>query len=358
VWWRGLLACGVVAGCTTAHHLSTAAPDRGGLELRWEQPIATPEGTDAAPWLAVGPTAAFVAGPTVGLMAFDLTGGGALLWSSAHVSTRPPVSAGDVIVTVADDELIAIRQDRDEVAWRTKLDAAPHSLFAIGDRIGVTSGQDLRTFDVHGAPGWRLALGASPATPLVFDSGTTFVALEDLSLIAIDNATGAIQWRSRLAAAPESLASAGTRVYLSAANGHLDSFEKSGNPKPKWDYAKIRAIGQPVIDARSVYFSLLNNILYAFTQGGGSERWHTSLPDRPVTGPLLLHDTLAIPLADGRVIEVGRDGHIRKPAVAPSLPASLALQSAVATADRTGVVTVTTAQDQKRILMAWGPPKN
>ena len=41
----------------------------------------------------------------------------------------------------------------------------------------------------------------------------------------------------------------------------------------------------------------------------------------------------------------------------PSLPAALALQSAGATVERNSVATVTTTQDQKRLLMMWGAPK-
>jgi outer membrane protein assembly factor BamB len=262
-WSRALPAFFVITGCTTAHHLSTAAPDRGGLELLWQQPIETPEGVDEAPWLVVGRAAAFVAGPKVGLMAFDLAGSGAPLWSSSHVSALPPVVAGDVVVTVADPGLVAIREDRDEVAWRAGLDGAPRAVFVMGDRIGVVSGDELRTFDAHGAPGWHTSLGAAPTTPFVSDSGVTCVGLENADLLAIDSASGAAQWRVRVPAKPESLASAGPRVYVSTAAGHLYSFEKSANPKPKWDYRKIPAIGQPTVDARSAYFTLLNNSLYA-----------------------------------------------------------------------------------------------
>ena len=325
--------------------------------MLWQQPIETPEGVDEAPWLVVGRSAAFVAGPKVGLMAFDLAGSGAPLWSSSHVSALPPVVAGDVVVTVADPGLVAIREDRDEVAWRAGVDGAPRDVFVMGDRLGVVSGDELRTFDAHGAPGWHTSLGAAPATPFVSDSGVTFVGLENADLLAIDSASGAVQWRVRVPAKPESLASAGPRVYVSTAAGHLYSFEKSANPKPKWDYRKIPAIGQPTVDARSAYFTLLNNSLYAFTAGGGSERWHVGLPDRPVTGPLMLTDSLAVALRDGRVIEVRTDGRIRRPAAAANLPTALTLQFAATRADRTGVVTVTTTQDLKRLLMAWGPPK-
>lgn len=354
------LASGIVAGCTAAHHLSTAPPEPAGLELRWQQPIPTPEGPESvvdAPWLAVGAHAAFVAGPAVGLMSFDLTGDGVLLWSSSHTSSRPPVAIGDVVVTAADTGLAAIRQDRNEVAWRAGLDKAPDGMFAVDTRLAVVTGQELRMFDSRGSQTWQAPLGSPPATAVVFDSGVVFVGLDDGSLVAIDDATGAVQWRFPLEAKPESLGAAGPRVYLSASNGHLYAFDKAGSAKPEWDYAKIRAIGAPVVDARSVYFTLLNNILYAFTPGGGSERWHLSLPNRPVSGPMRIGESVAVALTDGRVIEVQSDGHVRRPAAAPNLPASLTLQSAAATPDRTRVITVTTAQDQKWILMAWGPPK-
>jgi hypothetical protein len=161
-------------------------------------------------------------------------------------------------------------------------------------------------------------------------------------------------WRLPLAAKPESLIVAGDRLYLSAANGHLYSYPTTGKTKTKWDYRKVRAIGQPVADERHVYFTLLDNTVYAFDRSGGSERWHTQLADRPVTGPLLLADSLAVPLASGHVAEVRKDGHIRQPATPPNLLASLTLQAAVVTADATRVLTVTTTQDLKRTLTAWG----
>jgi len=356
---RGLLAAGVAVGCTPARHLSTTPPDRSGLELHWQQPIATPDGDSDAPWLAIGKAGAFLAGPAVGVMAFDLAGAGdgALLWSSSHVSVVPPVAVGEIVLTATDKALVAVRQDRDDVAWRVDLDATPKRLFLIGDHVGVATDHEARTFDSHGTPAWRLSLEATPSTPFVTDSDLTFVGVGSNALLAIDSATGTIRWRIPLPATPETLAAAGTRLYVSTVNGHLYSFEKTASPKPKWDWDKIRVIGQPVVDDRSVYFTLLNNILYAFDRGGGSERWHVALPARPVTGPLLLGDAIAVPLADGRVMEIRPDGHVRRPAAPPNLPAALALQSAGATSERNGVATVTTTQDQKRLLMMWGAPK-
>jgi len=323
-----------------------------------QRAIVMPD-ADEAPWLTIGSTAAFLAGAHVGLTAFDAGGDLAPLWSSPHVSELPPLAVADVVVTVAGSSLVAVRQDRNDVAWRVALDAAPTTLFALGDRVGVSTGRNLSTWDAHGAPGWRASLSGAPATPFVTDGGVAYVGLDDASLAVVEIATGAIQWRVALAAKPESLAIGGDRLYISAANGHLYSHRKVRGAKLEWDYGKIRAIraiGQPVTDDRAVYVALLDNILYAFGRSGGSERWHAPLADRPATGPFVLEDSVIVPLASGLVTEVRKDGRIRLPATPQKLASSPSLQSAALTRDRGRVLTVTTTEDLKRLLTAWGPP--
>jgi len=353
----------VVAACLAAvsarAQQPTPTPERKGFEVLWERTIEMPADEDAAPWLATGGTAAFVAGAHVGLMAFNAAEDGAALWSSTHVSELPPVTAGDIVVTVADRSLVAVRQARDEVAWRADLDATPTRIVAMADRIAIIAGREIKTWDLHGAAGWHASLSGSPTTPVVAHAGIAYAGLDDGSLVAIDAATGIVRWRIPVESKLESLAVDGDRLYASAANGHLYSFESTRGAKIKWDYGKvraIRAIGEPVADDRSVYFTLLDNVLYAFARGGGSERWHRALPNRPVTGPIVLDDSVIVALASGVLIEVRKDGRIRQPAAPPNLTLSPSLQSAVATADRRRVLTVTTTVDAKRRLTAWGAP--
>jgi hypothetical protein len=356
--WRLALFAACLAAGTARAQKPTPPPERTGFEVLSQRAIAMPEGEEA-PWLTIGGSAAFIAGARVGLTAFDAAGDLTQLWSSPHVSALPPLAVGDVIVTVAEQSLVAVRQDRNDVAWRVALGAAPTLLFALGDRVGVATGRELSTWDVHGTPGWRASLSGAPATPFVTDGGVAYVGLDDASLAVLDTATGVIQWRVALEAKPESLALGGDRLYLSATNGHLYSLRKERGGKLEWDYGKIRAIraiGQPGTDDRSVYVALLDNILYAFARGGGSERWHTALPDRPVTGPFVLEDSVIVPLASGLVTEVRKDGRIRLPATPQKLASSPSLQSAAVTRDRQRVLTVTTTEDLKRTLTAWGPP--
>lgn len=312
-----------------------------------------------APWLTAGSTAVFIAGAHLGLTAFDPGAEGAPLWSSRHVSELPPIAAGDLIITVTEQSLVAVRQDRDEIAWRVDLDGLPTRLFAMGDRVAVATGRTVSTWDIHGAPGWRASLAGALSTPVVSDGDVAYAGLDDKSLVALDTASGSVRWRIAVEANLESLAVGSDRLFVSAANGHLYSYEKARGAKLKWDYGRvraIRAIGQPVTDDRSVYFTLLDNVLYAFNRNGGSERWHRVLANRPVMGPFVLDDSVIVALASGVLIEVRKDGVVRKPAAPPNLASSPSLQFAVVTRDRHRVLTITTTQDLQRTLTAWGPP--
>jgi hypothetical protein len=95
-------------------------------------------------------------------MAFNAAEDGAALWSSTHVSELPPVTAGDIVVTVADRALVAVRQARDEVAWRADLDATPTRIVAMADRIAIIAGREIKTWDLHGAAGWHTSLSGAP----------------------------------------------------------------------------------------------------------------------------------------------------------------------------------------------------
>jgi outer membrane protein assembly factor BamB len=133
--------------------------------------------------------------------------------------------------------------------------------------------------------------------------------------------------------------SIGDRLYASAANGHLYSFESHPRREDQVGHTgkvrAIRAIGEPVADDRSVYFTLLDNVLYAFARGGGSERWHRALPNRPVTGPIVLDDSVIVALASGRPDRSSQGRPDRQPAAPPNLTLSPVTSSpAVATADR------------------------
>ncbi len=329
-------------------------PPPPGLEMLWQRPLPAYLGR-MAPSLAIGGAFLFLASPEAGLTAYTPEDGRPVRWAKRFPSL-PPVAVGLRVAVVSDGVLDVLSENSDKPAWQSDVAPDTTAIFAFGDRLGAIAGGELRTWEADGAPSWRAQLGGTPTTPFVVRDRLLFVGLDEPSLLAIDTATGAVRWRVRLPAKPESLAATDDRLYLGAANGTLYSYRTSGSARPAWAFRLLRTIGQPVVDDRQVYFALLDNSVRAFARKGGSQRWSRVLPSRAMTGPFLLGTSVAVALDTGRVLDLAAtDGRVRAPASPVTVP-DVRLQAAAVARDGQRLYTVTTAKDFARTLTAWGRP--
>lgn len=330
------------------------------FEILWQCPLPLPDDAKLVPSLVVGDSFVFVASPDSGLTA-HAPEDGHTVWSSALMPSLGPVLAGTRIATAANGALQVLSQRTGEPDWQSELEAGTAGIFAFADRFGAVAGTEMRAWLAAGSPAWRTSIGGIPVTPVVFRNGVLYVGLDEPSIVAIDGDTGTVRWKVRLPAKPESLAATDDRLYFGAADATLYSYRTSGKHDAAWKFRLLRAIGQPIVDDRKVYFALLDNTVRGFERMGGTQRWSRVLPSRPLTGPLQAGASLVIALTTGQVVELSAvDGKIPVPTTpaAPATPAapqsSVRLQAAAAARDGSRLYTVTIAKDYTRTLTAWG----
>ena len=74
---------------------------------------------------------------------------------------------------------------------------------------------------------------------------------------------------------------------------------------------KARLEGTPVVARNIVYFTRLDNNVWALRTGSGSAQWHCDLPSRPKAGARLVGLRLFVPLENGEVAYCAiRDGRL------------------------------------------------
>jgi outer membrane protein assembly factor BamB len=171
------------------------------------------------------------------------------------------------------------------------------------------------------------------------------------ALIAVDASSGTVRWTIPLASKPRALAATVERIYFGGEDGKLYSYPTDGKSKP-WVQNRILAIGPAAVDAKAVYFALLDNSVRAFSANHGPEQWDQPVESRPVTGPMRFGENLAVALTDGRVVEL--ETKKGKP-VSPKTDAGPAMRllTAAVSSDGTRIYTVTIDGKKSLALVAW-----
>ncbi len=246
--------------------------------------------------LAVATSVVALAGENRPLEARSLQDG-AVLWTSPAVVRAPVVREGRLF-GVGGGELRAVLLETGKPLWSAPLEGDTPGPSAIGDRVVVSSGPELRAYRAaDGAALWRLALPA-PAAQRPFEAGHLIVlALAGNHVAAFDRETGAAVWRTLLDSAPSPMAASADRIFLGTASGAICALRLAdGRLSQCFRTAPVPSAGAPVVHGSSVFFALFDNTLRAFTADGLTLTRLETLPARPAFGPLRAGDYLAVPL--------------------------------------------------------------
>ena len=330
-----------------------ALPDP--LTPAWQHTLTLPEDAKDTPFLAAGQSMIFLNGADLGVTAYDAKDGSPI-WTATDRSAIAVAAFGTHVAVASEAGLTVLNQADGTQAWRTALPALPSSLFGFGDRVGAIIGRELLTWsnpnDLR-----RTALGALPVTRVVFSAGMLYVGLDEPSaLAAIDAATGSVRWRVPLPAKPRSLAVSGDRLYLGADDSTLYFYSTAGESKWEKKRRLVATRGEPVVDDRFVYFTLLDNTVRAFDRKGGTEHWSANIGGRAKAGPMLMGPSVAVVVETGNVVEVlAATGKSRSPGAA-SKATDARVQDVAMTGDGTHIVTIATSGNGLRVLTAWARP--
>jgi outer membrane protein assembly factor BamB len=230
------------------------------------------------------------------LAAYDLENG-ERLWLSTVTTTVQPAIGGDLVFVATEEALIALSLRTGASVWTQPFDdelaAAP---VVAGDRLVLTSadGDVIARQTSNGSELWRRRLPRAASSPPSFTATRLFVPTADGAVVALDIQNGTIVWSRRLGGPGHDILAADDRIFLGAQDRFFYCLNtKNGDVEWRWPTG-ADAIGLPVADERTVYFTSLDNVLRGLNRSSGVQRWKSALQLRPIAGPLKYLETLVV----------------------------------------------------------------
>ena len=258
------------------------------------------------------------------------------LWTTmlSDAPAGPPVyDAEHIFVPLRDGHVSAVHLSDGEVAWEVEQPVVGELAVGGGLLYGASRDalQGLETSS--GQARWSISLEAPLSAPLIWKNSWLIAALDTQILLAIRAETGETIWRQSIGDGIHVRPSlAGDRMYVSLDDGRVVALSLmtgarvweqrlGGRPSQilplddlfvgatdnhfyrlsridgsiKWDWgAGGDIVGLPAVDETRVYFSSLDNMLYALNRKSGVQQWREPLSARPTAGPSHTGDLLVL----------------------------------------------------------------
>ena len=258
------------------------------------------------------------------------------IWTTtlpASPAAAPVHEAGRIFVALRDGQLVAVSLADGAVAWQVVQHVIGQPAVG-GDLLYVASRDELLGIETAtGVVRWSIPLEASLSAPLVWNAGWVIAALDTQTLLALRADTGETIWRQVMGGGIHVTPSlAGDRMYVSLDNGGVVALalmtgepgweqRLEGSPSEilplddlfvgatdnhfyrlsrldgsiKWRWRTGGDIvGLPAVDEKRVYFSSLDNMLWALNRTNGVQQWSRQLSARPTAGPTHAGDLLVL----------------------------------------------------------------
>ena len=262
------------------------------------------------------------------------------LWTTPTVLSAAPAAppvydAGHIFVALRDGHVTAVNVADGDVVWEVvHPDPVVGELAVGGALLYVASRDKLQGLETAtGQTRWSIPIEAPLSAPLVWNNGWLIAALDTQILLALRAETGETIWRRSMGGGIHVTPSlAGKRMYVSLDNGGVVALSHmtgavvweqrlDGAPNQilplddlfvgatdnhfyrlsrldgsiKWS---VRTggdiVGLPAVDETRVYFSSLDNMLYALNRRSGVQQWREPLAARPTAGPSHAGDLLVL----------------------------------------------------------------
>ena len=246
-------------------------------------------------------------------------------------SAAPVATADRIFVPLRDGHVVAVSLVDGTEVWQIEQPVVGQPTVG-GDLLYLASHAELRGLDTGtGGFRWSVPLESALSAPLVWNAGWLIVALEANSLLALRAESGETLWRQNFDGGIRvTPALAGDRIYVSLDTGWVVALalltgetvwaqRLEGAPQEilplddlfvgatdnyfyrlsvadgsivwRWR-AGGDVVGRPAVDQKHVYFSSLDNMLWALNRTNGVQQWRQSLASRPTAGPRHVKDLL------------------------------------------------------------------
>ena len=258
------------------------------------------------------------------------------LWTtvlSSAPAAAPVHGAGHIFVALRDGHLTAVNVADGAVAWRVEQPVVGE-LATGGALLYVASRDTLQGIDTaSGRVRWSIPLEAPLSAPLVWSNSWLIAALDTHIVLAIRAETGETLWRQTVSGGIHVTPTlAGDRLYVSLDSGGvaalslmtgavlweqrlggtpnrilaLDDLFVGATDNHFYRLSRIDGavqwawrtggdiVGLPAVDEKRVYFSSLDNMLWALNRTSGVQQWRAPLSARPTAGPSHTGDLLVL----------------------------------------------------------------
>jgi outer membrane protein assembly factor BamB len=229
------------------------------------------------------------------LLSYDLSDG-TPEWTVQAKPDLAPVAGQGLIFLVEDGHLSARSQADGSLVWQApwseSLSTPPvwdNEWLVLATKAGTVVA--FRATD--GAEIWRRDVGSPAHVSPGLAADRVYVATDDTRIVALEVTTGDILWARRLGGVPSSLLALDEQVFAGSSDNYFYCLTDDGRVDWRWRVG-ADPIGQPVVDAKNVYFVALDNVLRALSRGHGVQQWVRLLPMRPTRGPLMAGSTLVV----------------------------------------------------------------
>jgi len=283
----------------------------------WSRPLT---GAASAPPLRDGDRV-FVALKSAHLTARAVADGREL-WRITKNVTGSMAADGGLVFVSAGEAVEAVRGADGGTAWIVpRVKTVAPLVTRAGWVIAVTDAEIIAIDAKDGRVVWRHAAGGVGLSPAI-DGDRLYAGANDGRLLALTLASGAVVWEKYLPLGISTIAAHGGRVY--AGTGNKQFYCLDGRLGHEQWQRRIGSIptGRIAVDDDHVYFTALDNVVYALDRSNGNQRWTTSLRRRPIDGVVLAGHVVFVPaIAPQLYMFYDRDG---RPSGAIDLPSEIA----------------------------------
>lgn len=217
---------------------------------------------------------------------------GSELWQVEHAVAAPPAAGGGLFLAATSDRLLALDAETGDVRWASAIEAPVSAplLWNAGWLIAALENDLLLAINAGtGGTVWRRTVEGGVGVRPTIAGDRLYVPLESGRIAVLELLTGAAIWERQLGGAPQEILVAGDLFVGADDNSFYRLSRRDGALRWRWRTGGD-VVGLPAVDDDHVYFSSLDNTLWALDRSHGGQQWRELLPARPTAGPRLAED--------------------------------------------------------------------
>ncbi len=218
---------------------------------------------------------------------------GSELWQVEQTVVGQPAAGGGLFHAATPAGLVALEAETGEVRWLSPLEETVSAplLWNAGWLIAAVEPDVLLALHAGiGGVVWRRVFDGGISVRPTLAGDRLYVSLDSGRIAALELLTGDVIWERSLGGAPQEILLFGD-LFVGATDNHFYRLSRDGALRWRWR-AGGDIVGLPAVDDERVYFSSLDNILWALDRSSGGQQWRELLPVRPTAGPRRAEDLI------------------------------------------------------------------